>query len=333
MTMPTHAIGSRGLTASILGLGTMGMTYAYGTRDDQESMATVRHALDLGVTMFDTSDVYGPWTGEEVLGRALKGRRDEAIIGTKGGGVTIDDSGKIVGGPKGDPAYLRTSIEGSLRRLGTDHIDLYYLHRVDPNTPIEETFGVMGELVAEGKVRYLGISEASAATIRAAHAVAPLSAVQTEYSLFTRNVEVNGVLATARELGIGFVAYSPAGRGFLTGRVRTLDGLPADDFRVTWPRLTGDNLERNMYLVDRLVKIAERQGITAAQLALAWVLHQGAEVTALTGTKRRTYLDENVAAAELELSAEVLAEVSAALPVGAAVGERYDPIKLAAVQE
>jgi aryl-alcohol dehydrogenase-like predicted oxidoreductase len=333
MTVRKHAIGSQGLVASIEGLGTMGMTAMYGTPDDAESVATIHRALELGVTMFDTSDLYGPFTGEELLGRALWGRRDQAIIATKFGGMTLDDSGKIVGGPNGHPDYIRKSLEGSLRRLGTDYIDLYYQHRVDPNVPLEETFGALGQLVSEGKVRYLGISEASPESIRAAHGAAPLSAVQTEYSLFTRNVETNGVLDTVNELGIGFVAYAPLGRGFLAGSVRTLDDLPENDWRQTWPRLAGDNLQQNLRLVDRIRAIAEQRGVTAGQLAIAWVLKQGDHITALAGTKRRTYLEENVAAAQIELDADVFAEISAAVPVGAAVGARYIPATMATVQE
>lgn len=336
MTLRKHAIGRQGLTTSIEGLGTMGMTALYPPFDDEESIATIHRALELGVTLFDTSDFYGPFTGEQLLGRALRGRRDQAVIGTKFGGMTLDDSGKVVGGPNGHPDYVRKSVEGSLSRLGTDRIDLYYQHRVDPAVPVEETFGALGELVREGKVGYLGICEASAATIRAAHAAAPLSAVQTEYSLFTRNVETNGVLDTVRELGIGFVAYASLGRGFLTGRFRTsgdYDGLEAKDFRRTWPRFADDNLQRNTHLVNRLHAIAAENDMTAGQLALAWVLNQGDHITALAGTKRREYLEENVAAAQIELSSALLEQVSSALPAGAAVGERYIPATLGTVQE
>ncbi|WP_370461682.1 aldo/keto reductase [Micromonospora sp. WP24] len=333
MTLRKHAIGGQGLVASVEGLGTMGMTAMYGTPDDAESVATVHRALELGVTLFDTSDFYGPFTGEELLGRALRGRRDQAIIATKFGGVTLDGAGKIIGGPNGRPDHVRKSLDGSLRRLGTDYIDLYLQHRVDPNVPAEETFGALGELVAAGKIRYLGISEASPASIRAAHAVAPLSAVQTEYSLFTRNVETNGVLDTVRELGIGFMAYAPLGRGFLTGAVRTVDGLPENDFRRTWPRLAEENLRQNLLLVDRITAIAEEEGVTAGQLALAWVLAQGEDITAIPGTKRRGYLEQNVAAAQLSLNAGVLAALDAAAPVGAAAGARYTEAAMAAVQE
>ena len=331
MTLRQHPIGTLGLVAGVEGLGTFGMTSAYGTRDDAEAVATVHRALELGVTMFDTADMYGQGASEELLGLALAERRADAVIATKVGGVTLDAAGKIVGPANGRPDYLRAAVDHSLRRLGMDHIDLLYLHRVDPAVPVEETFGALGELVATGKVGYLGISEAAPDSIRRAHATAPLSAVQTEYSLFTRDVEANGVLDTVRELGIGFVAYSPLGRGFLTGGVRSLADLPDDDFRKTWPRLAGDNLDRNLLIVDRISDIAKREHLSPAQLALAWVLAQG--VTAIPGTKRRAYLAENVAAAQVELSPAVRAELSAAAPVGAAVGARYTPVAMAAIEE
>jgi aryl-alcohol dehydrogenase-like predicted oxidoreductase len=332
MTLRTHTVGGQGLVASVEGLGTMGTTAMYGTPDEAEAVRTVRRAVELGVTLFDTADMYGPFTGEELLGRALKGHRDGVTVATKGGGVTLDGDGRIVGGPNGRPEYLRACVEGSLRRLDTDRIDLYYLHRVDPQVPAEETFGALAELVAEGKLRYLGISEASAASIRAAHAVTPLSAVQTEYSLFTRGVEVNGVLDTVRELGIGFVAYAPLGRGFLTGAVRSVRDLPEHDFRRTSPRFADGNLEHNLALLDRLTAAAEELGVTPGQLALAWVLAQEG-VTALPGTKRRTWLEQNVAAAGLALDPGTLAGLSAAIPVGAAAGERYAPTGMASLQE
>ncbi len=328
MTMRNHAIGTQGLNASVEGLGTFGLTAFYGSRDDAEATATIHRALDLGVTMFDTADIYG---AEQLLGHALAGRRAEAVIATKVGGLTLDEEGQVVGPANGQPAYIRTAVERSLSRLGVDHIDLLYLHRVDPRVPVEETFGELGKLVAEGKVGYLGISEASPESIRRAHATAPLSAVQTEYSLFTRDVEANGVLATTRELGLGFVAYSPLGRGFLTGTIRSLADVPEDDYRRTWPRLADGNLDRNLVLVDRIRAIADREGVTAAQLALAWVLGQGA--TAIPGTKRRRYLEDNVAAAAMALSPAVLAELSAAIPVGAAVGARYTAQAMAAIEE
>lgn len=333
MVMRTHAVGGQGLVASVEGLGTMGMTAMYGAPDDAESVATVRRAIELGVTMFDTADMYGPFTGESLVGRALAAHpdRDRIAVCTKFGGLTLDGTGKIVGGPNGRPEYVRSSVEGSLRRLGTDRIDLYYLHRVDPQVPVEETFGALGDLVAEGKVRYLGISEASAESIRAAHAAAPLSAVQTEYSLFTRNVETNGVLDTVRELGIGFVAYSPLGRGFLTGGLRSTEGLPETDFRRTAPRFAGQNLERNLTLVDRVRAIAGERGVTPGQLSLAWVLAKG--VTAIPGTKRRTYLEENVAAAGLRLDERTLAALEKAVPADEVAGERYVPAAMSAIQE
>ena len=332
MTLQTHNIGRHGLVASVEGLGTMGMTAMYGAPDETEAIRTVHRAVELGVTMFDTADMYGPFSGEELLGRAVKGRRDEVTVATKGGGVTLDEAGRIVGGPNGRPEYLRACVEGSLRRLGTHYIDLYYLHRVDPGVPVEVTFGVLADLVAEGKLRYLGISEASPASVRAAHAVAPLSAVQTEYSLFSRNVEVNGVLDTVRELGVGFVAYAPLGRGFLTGAVSSVHDLPAHDFRRTSPRFSDANLEQNLSLLDRVVATADDLGVTAGQLALAWVLAQDG-VTALPGTKRRTWLEQNVAAAAVGLDPATVAGLSAAIPVGAAAGDRYSPMGMASIQE
>nr|WP_084433499.1 aldo/keto reductase [Kibdelosporangium aridum] len=309
----------------------MGMTAMYGTPDDAESIATIHRAIELGVTLFDTADMYGPFTGEELLGRAVASHRDKVVLATKFGGVTLDDTGKIVGGPNGRPDYVRRAVEGSLRRLGTDRIDLYYQHRVDPAVPVAETFGALGELVAEGKVRYLGISEASAENIRAAHAAAPLSAVQTEYSLFTRTVETNGVLDTVRELGIGFVAYAPLGRGFLTGELRSLDGLPEGDWRRTAPRFKGENFAHNLALADRVRAIAEQHAATPGQLALAWVLSQG--VTAIPGTKRRAYLEENVAAAEFTVDSDTLAALSAVIPADEVAGERYVAAAMSAIQE
>ncbi|MCI2421430.1 aldo/keto reductase [Saccharopolyspora sp. K220] len=331
MSIRTHEVGSQGLTASVEGLGTMGMTAMYGTPNDAGSVDTIHRAIELGVTLFDTADMYGPFTGEELVGRAVAPYRDRVLLATKFGGATLDETGKIVGGPNGRPDYLRRAVEGSLRRLGTDRIDLYYQHRVDPNVPVAETFGALGELVAEGKVRYLGISEASADNIRAAHAAAPLSAVQTEYSLFTRNVETNGVLDTVRELGIGFVAYAPLGRGFLTGELRSLDGLPEDDWRRTAPRFNGENFARNLALADRVRAIAEKYGATPGQLALAWVLAQG--VTAIPGTKRRAYLEENVAASALTLDPDTLTALSEAIPASEVAGERYVPAGMKAIQE
>jgi aryl-alcohol dehydrogenase-like predicted oxidoreductase len=333
MTLRTHAVGGQGLVTSVEGLGTMGMTAMYGARDDAESTATIHRAIDLGVTMFDTADMYGPFTGEELLGRAIRDRRDDVIVATKFGGVTLDDSGRIVGGPNGRPEKVRASVEGSLTRLGTDRIDLYYQHRVDPEVPAAETFGALAELVAEGKVRYLGISEASPESIRAAHAAAALTAVQTEYSLFTRTAETNGVLDTVRELGIGFVAYSPLGRGFLTGNLRTVEDLPSNDWRRTAPRFATENLGHNLRYVDRVEKIAARVGVTAGQLALAWVFAQGDHITPIPGTKRRGWLEQNVAAAAIELDPGTVAELSDAVPIGAPAGARYTSVAMAAIQE
>ncbi|SDL83208.1 Predicted oxidoreductase [Nonomuraea maritima] len=331
MSIRTHHIGGQGMTASVEGLGTMGMTAMYGTRDDASSVETLERAVELGVTLFDTSDLYGPFTGEELVGRALAPHRDRVVIATKFGGATFDETGGVIGGPNGRPDYLRRAVEGSLRRLGTDRIDLYYQHRVDPDVPVAETFGALGELVAEGKVRYLGISEASAETIRAAHAAAPLTAVQTEYSLFTRTVETNGVLDTVHELGIGFVAYAPLGRGVLTGRLRSLDGLPDGDWRRSAPRFDGANFARNLALADRVAALADQHGVTPGQLALAWVLAQG--VTAIPGTKRRAYLEENVAAAALTLDQDSLTALREAISPDEVAGERYVPAGMRIIQE
>ncbi|MFI6086236.1 aldo/keto reductase [Streptomyces sp. NPDC051217] len=331
MSIRTHAVGGQGLTTSVEGLGTMGMTALYGARDDAGSVDTIHRAVELGVTLFDTADIYGPFTGEELVGRALAPHRDRIVIATKFGGMRLDAAGKILGGPSGHPDYVRSAVEGSLRRLGTDRIDLYYQHRVDPDVPVSETFGALGELVAEGKVLYLGISEASAETIRAAHAAAPLSAVQTEYSLFTRTVETNGVLDTVRELGIGFVAYSPLGRGLLTGQLRSLDDLQADDWRRTAPRFSEENFAHNLALADRVRVLAEKAGVTPGQLALAWVLAQG--VTAIPGTKRRAYLEENAAAATLTVDADTLNALSEAIPADEVAGERYVTQAMRAIQE
>jgi aryl-alcohol dehydrogenase-like predicted oxidoreductase len=318
--MKTTAWGSQGLEAGVEGLGAMGMSAFYGARDDEESAATLHRALDLGVSLIDTAEMYGPFLNEQLIGRTIGSRADEYAIATKTG-VEITDDGERRG-PNGSPEYLRTALERSLRHLGRDTIDLYYIHRVDPNVPIEETFGAMGEFVTEGKVKYLGISEAAPETIRRAHATHPLTAVQTEYSLFERSPEVNGVLDTTRELGIAFVAYSPLGRGLLTGAIASADQLDADDFRRSNPRWTDDNLEANLAVVQGIRSIAEAKGVTPGQLALAWVLHQEG-VVAIPGTKRRTYLEENVAAADIELTADDLAALDEVAPVGVAAGERY----------
>lgn len=271
--MRQRALGSQGLRVTEQGLGCMGMSFAYSGGDDEESVATIRRALDLGVTFLDTADMYGPWTNERLVGRALAGRRDEVVLATKFGNE-VDEEGNLAGRVNGRPEYLRSAVDASLRRLGVDHIDLYYQHRVDPDVPIEETWGALSELVQQGKVSYLGISEAAPESIREAHATHPVTAVQTEYSLFSRDPEDNGVLDTCRELGIGFVAYSPLGRGFLSGRIRSVEDLPADDYRHGSPRFQGENFRRNLDVVDRVHELAARKGVSASQLALAWVLAQ-----------------------------------------------------------
>ncbi|MBQ6644616.1 MAG: aldo/keto reductase [Saccharopolyspora sp.] len=311
-----------GLEVSAQGLGCMGMSYAYGPADDQESIRVIHRALDSGVTLLDTADVYGPWTNEKLVGRAIADRREQVVLATKFGNE-VDENGARTGRINGRPEYVRRCVDGSLRRLGIDHIDLCYQHRVDRDVPVAETFGALAELVQQGKVRHLGISEAAPETIRAAHAVHPITAVQTEYSLFSREPEDNGVLATARELGIGFVAYSPLGRGFLAGTIRSPQDLPEDDFRRTAPRFQGANFDRNLVVVDKVREIAERKGVTASQLALAWVLAQGADVVPIPGTKRLNYLEDNIGASDVQLSDEELAAIEAVAPVGVAVGERY----------
>jgi aryl-alcohol dehydrogenase-like predicted oxidoreductase len=313
-----------GLEVGAQGLGCMGMSQAYGVRDnDDESIATVHRALDLGVTLLDTANVYGAGANEELVGRAIAGRRDEVVLATKFGIVWTDGAM----GARGDAAYVKQCCDESLRRLGVDHIDLYYQHRVDPDTPIEETWGALAELVEAGKIRYAGISEASAATIRAAHAVHPVTALQSEWSLWTRGIE-GEILDTCRELGIGVVPFSPLGRGFLTGAVKSVADLPEDDMRRGLPRFAEDNFARNMAIVDALRKLAEEKGVTAGQLALAWVQSQGEDVVPIPGTKRRKYLEENLAAASLELTADDLAAIAAAAPADAIAGERY-PERLA----
>ncbi len=326
--MKTVAWGSQGLTATNEGLGAMGMSAFYGDRDDVESEATLNEALDLGVTMIDTAEIYGPFLNEQLIGRTIGHRADEYALATKFARRVEDDG--TIGEPDGSPAYARRALERSLRNLGRESVDLYYLHRVDPGTPIEETVGGMAELQAEGKVRYLGLSEAAPETIRRAHATAPISVVQTEYSLFERSPETNGVLDVCRELGIGFVAYSPLGRGVLTGAITSAASLDEDDFRRHSPRFTDENLSRNLEVVRKVTEIAEAKGVTPGQLALAWVLHQEG-VTAIPGTKRRTYLRENVAAADVELTADDLAALDAAAPVGVTAGERYPEAGMAQV--
>ncbi len=318
MAIETIALGTQGLTVSRQGLGCMGMSDFYGPVDDEESTATIHRALDLGVTFFDTSDMYGPHTNELLLGKALAGHRDEAVIATKFG-IVRDPADPAKRAVNGRPDYVRQACDGSLLRLGVDHIDLYYQHRVDPDTPIEETVGAMGELVREGKVRYLGLSEAAPATIRRAHAAHPISALQTEYSVWSRDPEEE-ILPTLRELGIGFVPYSPLGRGFLTGVLRSLDDLDESDFRRYQPRFQGDNLADNVAIVEVIDQLASAKGCTPGQIALAFVHAAGRDVAPIPGTKRRTYLEENVAALEVELTEEDLAVLDT---VARAKGERY----------
>jgi aryl-alcohol dehydrogenase-like predicted oxidoreductase len=315
-----RTLGTQGLEVSALGLGCMGMSEFYGTADEGEAIATIHRALDLGVDFLDTADMYGPFTNERLVGRAVRDHRDWVVVATKFGNQRGEDGSFL--GINGHPDYVRQACDASLERLGIDFIDLYYQHRVDNEVPIEETVGAMAELVDQGKVKYLGLSEAAPETIRRAHAVHPISALQTEYSLWSRDPE-DAILPTLRELGIGFVAYSPLGRGFLSGRIRSLADLDESDFRRRSPRFQGKNFARNLEVVDRVREIADEKGVTAGQLALAWVLHQGDDVVPIPGTKRRSYLEENVAAAEIELTDAELARIDEAAPVGAAAGERY----------
>ncbi|WP_329310796.1 aldo/keto reductase [Streptomyces sp. NBC_01262] len=319
--MEQHALGSQGLTVGIQGLGCMGMSAFYGTTDEKESLATIGRALELGVTLFDTAESYGPFVNEQLLGKALTGRREAAVVATKTG-MEIADDGQVVG-LNGRPEYVRRALERSLRHLGMEHVDLYYLHRVDPQVPIEETVGAMAELVAEGKVRHLGVCEAAAQTIRRAHAVHPLAAVQTEYSLFERGIEHDGVLKVLQESGIGLVAYSPLGRGFLSGAITDPDDFAEDDWRRTDPRFQGENFGRNLDVVREVRRIATDKNLTPSQLALAWVQHQGA--VSIPGTKRRRYLEENIAATQVTLTPEDIAAIEAVAPHGAVTGDRYAP--------
>ena len=328
--MEQRTLGSHGLRVSALGLGCMGMSQSYGPADEQESVATIHRALDLGVTFLDTADMYGPFTNERLVGRAIAGQRDEVVVATKFGNERREDGSWV--GVNGRPDYVRRACDASLQRLGVDHIDLYYQHRVDRSVPVEETWGAMGELVEAGKVLHLGISEAAPATIRRANAVHPVTALQSEYSLFTRDPE-EGVLATVRELGIGFVAYSPLGRGFLSGRLSgsSPEEFADDDFRRDHPRFEGENLASNLALVERVRRVADEKGVTPAQLAIAWLLAQGDDVVPIPGTKRRRYLEENVGALELRLGPDDLAAIDEVVPRDAVVGARYTPTHMARV--
>ena len=318
--MERRMLGRKGLAVSALGLGCMGMSEFYVGQDDEESVATIHRALDLGIDFLDTADMYGPFTNERLVGRAIRGRRDRVVLATKFGNQRGEDGSFL--GVNGRPDYVRKSCDGSLQRLGVDHIDLYYQHRVDRTVPIEETVGAMADLVRQGKVRFLGLSEAAPATLRRAHQEYPISALQTEYSLWTRDPE-DEVLPLCRELGIGFVAYSPLGRGFLTGRFRTFEDLPEEDYRRNSPRFQGENFQRNLDLVERVEEIARRKNCRPAQLALAWLLAQGDDIVPIPGTKQRRYLEENIRSLQVDLTPADLEQIEEVAPKGVAAGDRY----------
>ena len=328
-SIQTRKLGVNGPTVSAIGLGCMGMSDFYSNRDEAESVATIHRALELGITLLDTADMYGPHTNEELVGKAIKGKRDQVFIATKFG-IVRDNSNPQARGINGTPDYIKKSVEGSLKRLGVEVIDLYYQHRVDPQSPIEVTVGALTDLVKQGKIRFIGLSEASPKTLERAHKIHPITALQTEYSLWSRDPEQD-VLATCRRLGVGFVPYSPLGRGFLTGAITNPNQFAEDDYRRQTPRFQGANFAKNLQLVEKVKEIAKRKGCTAGQLALAWVLAQGDDIVPIPGTKRRSYLEENVEALDVRLGKEELAEIDAIFPVGAASGARYSEVAMKSI--